>query len=128
MRTMPDLTRRRDPDRADCWFVYYGDARVGTIARGIGPNAASQWQWLCGFYPGSHPGEQRGGTAGTFDQARADFEKAWQMFAANRNESDYQAWRDQRDDALPMTFVDLIDQAAYLRGRMTLRTMRVSAR
>jgi hypothetical protein len=40
---------------------------------------------------------ERGGTAGTFDQARADFEKAWQVFAANRTESDYQAWRDQRD-------------------------------
>ena len=26
---MPALTRRRDPDRANCWFVYYGDVRVG---------------------------------------------------------------------------------------------------
>jgi hypothetical protein len=31
------------------------------------------------------------------DQARADFEKAWQMFSARRTEADYQAWRDQRD-------------------------------
>jgi hypothetical protein len=34
-------------------------------------------------------------TAATFDQARADFEKAWQMFSARRTEADYQAWRDQ---------------------------------
>ena len=41
---------------------------------------------------GSEPGEQRSGTANTFDQARAAFEKAWQVFAANRTESDYQAY------------------------------------
>jgi hypothetical protein len=34
------------------------------------------WQWLCGFYPGSDPGEQRGGTTETFDGARAAFETA----------------------------------------------------
>jgi hypothetical protein len=33
----------------------------------------------------------------TFVQARAAFEAAWQVFAANRTESDYQVWRDQRD-------------------------------
>ena len=95
---MPDLTRRRYPERPDCWHVYYGDVHVGTISKCVGnPGAAEAWQWRCGFYPGSHPGEQRGGTAGTFDQARAAFEAAWQVFAANRTESDYQAWRDQRD-------------------------------
>ena len=84
--------------RADSWLVYYGDVHVGTIARAVGnPNAEPQWNWLCWFYPGSNPGEQRSGTADTFDQARAAFEKAWQVFAANRTESDYQAWRDQSD-------------------------------
>src|SRR6266550_6681351 len=30
---MPALTRRRSPDAPDeCWHVYYGDVRVGTIA------------------------------------------------------------------------------------------------
>jgi hypothetical protein len=33
---MPALTRRRYPDRLDCWHVYYGDVHVGTIARRIG--------------------------------------------------------------------------------------------
>ena len=37
------------------------------------------------------------GTAATFEQARADFAKAWQVFSAKRTEADYQAWRDQRD-------------------------------
>ena len=55
-------------------------------------------EWLCGFYPGSDPGEYRDGTAATFDQARADFEKAWRVvFGPSLTEADYQAWRDQRD-------------------------------
>jgi hypothetical protein len=73
------------------------------IADGGGPPAPPQTehsldrQWRCGFYPGSKPGECKAGTSPTFDQARADFEKAWQVFSATRTETDYQAWRDQRD-------------------------------
>jgi hypothetical protein len=95
---MPALTRRRDPEaRQETWHVYYGDVRVGTIARSVGnPNAAPQWQWRCGFYPGSDPGECRAGTVPTFDQARAEFEAAWQVFSTRRTEADYQAWRDQQ--------------------------------
>src|SRR5205823_1795227 len=52
---------------------------------------------LCGFYPGSDPGEQTGGTAATFEQARADFEVDWKRFSARRTPADYQAWRDQRN-------------------------------
>jgi hypothetical protein len=30
---MPELTRRRDLEaRDECWHVFYGDARAGTIA------------------------------------------------------------------------------------------------
>jgi hypothetical protein len=75
---MSDLTRRQDPDRPDCWQIYFGDVHVGTVAKSVGnPNAKPQWQWHVGFYPGSKPGEQRGGTAPDFDQARAAFEAAW---------------------------------------------------
>jgi hypothetical protein len=52
--------------------------------------------WSCGFYPGSHPGEHQDGTAATFDEARADFEKAWTLFLSKRTEADFQAWRDQQ--------------------------------
>jgi hypothetical protein len=31
------------------------------------------------FYPGSHPGEHQNGTAMTFDEAGADFERAWKI-------------------------------------------------
>jgi hypothetical protein len=50
----------------------------------------------CAGYPGSNPGEQRGGTAGTFEQARAKFETAWRVFLPKRSEADFQAWRDQQ--------------------------------
>jgi hypothetical protein len=71
---------------------------VGTIAIRTGsPHDTDPWEWCCGFYPGSRPGEYRSGTAASFDQARADFEQAWKIFLSNRTEADFQAWRDARD-------------------------------
>jgi hypothetical protein len=77
--TMPALTRRRDPEvRGECWHIYFGDVRVGTIAIKSGaPSDVDQWVWVCGFYPGSHPGEQTTGSVPDFERARADFEVAW---------------------------------------------------
>jgi hypothetical protein len=56
---MPQLTRRSSPDAPEeCWHVYYGDVRVGTIAIRTGrPPGEDPWQWSCGFYPGAHPRE-----------------------------------------------------------------------
>jgi hypothetical protein len=59
------------------------------------PHDTEPWEWRCGFYPGSRPGECSSGTADTFDEARADFEAAWRVFLSNRIEADFQAWRDQ---------------------------------
>ncbi len=71
---------------------------VGKIAHSVGnPHAAPLWQWRCGFYPGSEPGDWTSGTAATFDQARAAFESAWRVFLSKRTEADFQAWRHQRD-------------------------------
>jgi hypothetical protein len=57
---MPQLTRRRYPERQDCWHVYLGDVHVGTIVRRVGqPHDQDAWQWLCGFYPGSNPASRR---------------------------------------------------------------------
>jgi hypothetical protein len=96
---MPALTRRRDLEAADeCWHVYYGDVRAGTIAKRIGiPPGEDAWGWACGFYPGCHPREQTHGTAATFDQARTEFEEAWRVFLSNRTEADFEEWRRQRD-------------------------------
>jgi len=33
----------------------------------------------------------------SFEEARADFEAAWQVFLSKRTEADFQAWLDQRD-------------------------------
>ena len=50
---MPELTRRRSLDAPDeCWHVWYGDVRVGTIAIRTGmPPGEDPWGWACGFYP-----------------------------------------------------------------------------
>ncbi len=96
---MPALTRRRDPEALqESWRIFYGDVCIGSIAIRSGiPVDKDPWCWNCGFYPGSRPGECTAGTADSFDQARADFEAAWRVFSASRTETDYQAWRDQRD-------------------------------
>jgi hypothetical protein len=96
---MPELTRRRSADhRHNCWHVYYGDIHAGTIVERVGnPRDTDPWEWSCGFYPGSHPGECTNGTSATFGDARADFESAWQLFLSKRTETDFQKWRHQRD-------------------------------
>jgi hypothetical protein len=69
---MPELTRRRSPDhREEWWEIYYGDIHAGTISMRTGnPHDTEPWEWQCGFYPGSRPGECTSGMAETFDQAR----------------------------------------------------------
>jgi hypothetical protein len=73
---MPILTRRHEKDRhQENWQVYYGDVRIGWIGERAGaPKSADQWGWTCGFHPRDR---HLSGTAGSFDQARADFEAAW---------------------------------------------------
>ena len=69
---MPELTRRRSEHNRRCWHIYHGDVRVGTIAERVGnPHDTDQWEWNCGFYPGSEPGEYQSDTAATFAEARA---------------------------------------------------------
>jgi hypothetical protein len=66
---MPVLTCHRDLDRKEeCWLIYYGDGHVGTIFKIA--SYPPQWEWRCGFYPGSEPGEDKAGTATTFGQDR----------------------------------------------------------
>ncbi|MCC8968191.1 hypothetical protein H8A95_39280 [Bradyrhizobium sp. Pear76] len=91
---MTELTRRPDPDRQDCWQVWYGDIRAGSIARAVGaPGNAEMWHWHCGFYPGSDPGECTRGSAGSLDEARAAFASEWDAFLKKRTEADFEAWR-----------------------------------
>jgi hypothetical protein len=50
---MPTLTRRRDFESQDeCWRVYYGDVRIGAIAKRTGiPPGEDPWGRGCGSYP-----------------------------------------------------------------------------
>jgi hypothetical protein len=80
----PALTRRRYPESEECWHVYYGDVHAGTIAIRTGiPHDEDPWEWHCGFYPGSQPGEHTSGTALTFEEARAGFERNGDYDAAS---------------------------------------------
>jgi hypothetical protein len=94
--THAELTRRRSPDRSDCWHVYYGDVRVGTIAARAGlPVDVDQWGWQCGFYPPSHCGRHCDGTAETFEQARSEFEVAWRGYLPKCTDADFDEYRRQ---------------------------------
>ncbi len=93
------LTRRRDPDaRQESWLLSFGDVHVGTISlRSGNPAESDPWQWSCGFYPGSNPGECTNGTAPTFENARAEFLAWCAIFLPKRTEADFEAWRPERD-------------------------------
>jgi hypothetical protein len=96
---MPALTRRRSTDAPEeCWHIYCGDVRVGTIAIRTGiPHEEHPWGWICGFYPGCQPSEYKDGTAKTFDKARREFQRAWRVLLSTGTEADFQACRDARD-------------------------------
>jgi hypothetical protein len=91
---MPTLSRKRVNDRPETWHVLYAGVRVGVIVERSGaPPSSDQWQWVCGFYPGSNPGDDRRGTSATFEAARAAFEAAWRDYLPKRTEADFEEWR-----------------------------------
>jgi len=95
---VPTLTRRLDPDSRNCWQIWYGDIHAGAIARAVGnPGNAERWNWHCGFYPGSEPGDCTSGSADTFPEARDAFLNAWAIFLSKRTEADFEEWRHKRD-------------------------------
>ncbi len=91
---MIELVRRRLNERYESWGIFYGDVRVGTISELFGSGSKLIWSWSCGFYPGCSPGEETSGNNPTFDQARAEFERAWQRLLPKKTEADFQEWRD----------------------------------
>jgi hypothetical protein len=93
---MSALTRKRVNDRPLTWHVHYAGVRVGVIVERSGaPPSSDQWQSVCGFYRGSNPGDDRHGTAASFEAARAAFEAAWRDYLPKRTEADFKEWRDQ---------------------------------
>jgi hypothetical protein len=90
---MPALTRRRSTDaREECWHVYYGDVRVGTIAICSGnPYDEDPWDWNCGFYPGSHPGEHQVEPPQPSTRPAPISKPPGSFFWGKRTEADFQA-------------------------------------
>jgi hypothetical protein len=88
------FTRKRVRDQLETWHVHYAGVRVGVICERSGaPPLADQWEWQCGFYPGSKPADDRYGTARDFEAARTAFEAAWRDYLPKRREADFQAGR-----------------------------------
>jgi hypothetical protein len=96
---MPALTRRAvDNAHQETWHVYYGDIHIGAIAERAGvPKDVEQWEWNVGFFPRSHRGHSESGTAASFREARADFERAWDRYLIECTAQDFTDFRRQRD-------------------------------
>jgi hypothetical protein len=101
---MTTLTRCRNNDpHCEGWRIFYGDVQVGTIAKSAGmPLESKQWNWSCGFYPGVEPGQQRSGSAASYEKARAAFERAWRQllpqltpesFEVHRRHLTFERWK-----------------------------------
>jgi hypothetical protein len=74
-----DLTRRLIDEDHQTWAIMCADVRVGAISKRSGaPRHVPQWRWDCGFYPGIEPGQHQEGVAETFEEARSEFQVAWE--------------------------------------------------
>ena len=92
---MPALTRRRDLEAPDeCWHVYYGDVRAGTIAKRVGiPFDEDLWGWACASTR-AHTRANARTVRPLPSTTRAEFEEAWRIFLSNRTKADFQEWRE----------------------------------
>jgi hypothetical protein len=92
-----ELSRRRDREaRIERWQIWFDGVQVGSIGQRSGvPKHVPQWEWSCGFYPGSDTCEHRGGIADCYETARAAFGRAWAEFLHKCSDADFDAWRHQ---------------------------------
>lgn len=87
------LTRRSlNTERFESWGIYRGDLQVGTISSGVGTHGDAIWRWSCGFYPGCAPGMLSEGNQPTYDQAKAEFQKAWERLEPQISPAMADAW------------------------------------
>jgi hypothetical protein len=71
------------------------------------PNTAPQWQWRCGFYPGSGPGKCKNGTAASYEAVRSGFLAARRVFLSHRTDEHCDhAGHDQDPHGVPNESVD----------------------
>jgi hypothetical protein len=69
---MTALTRKRVTDRPETWHIHYAGVRVGVIVekRSGARRHQISGSGFVGFYPDSNPGDDRHGTAASFEAAR----------------------------------------------------------
>jgi hypothetical protein len=96
---MPELTRRGSPDAPDeCWHVFYGDVRVGTIALRTGmPPGKVLGAGHAASIPAAIPANARTAPRPRSPRPAPTSRQRGGYFCQNRTEADFQAWRDQRD-------------------------------
>lgn len=92
------LTRRRSKDaREECWHIYFGDVRVGTI--GFAP--ACRLMSISGDGAAASSRCRNGLIAPTArpvaSRPRRDFNSAWRTLLPELTEADFDAWRAERD-------------------------------
>jgi hypothetical protein len=92
---MAALRRLREKDsHQESWHILHGDIRVGWIGLLSGvPTHGEQWGWRCGLPQLVVRGMRTGGSAATFEQARADFETAWENYLPLCTTADFEAYR-----------------------------------
>jgi hypothetical protein len=54
---------------------------------------AVQRLWTCGFQPGGAPKDYALGLADTFEEARDQWQAAWEVYLPRRTEIDFEEWR-----------------------------------
>ena len=85
---MVELTRRRDDtEDLEQWSIWDGDVRVGVMRHVNATEGSMTWQGGCWG--------RETGNADTFDEARAEFQKAWDRVAPTITEADRDAFRFQ---------------------------------
>lgn len=79
------LTRRRDQtENLEQWSIWDGDVRVGVMRKANATDGAMVWQWSCW--------SAATGSADSFDQAREDFQRAWEKIGPTITAADRDAW------------------------------------
>lgn len=94
---MPELTRRRLNERFESWGIFYDDVQVGGLTHQNGLGSSMHWQWSCGFYPGCDLRTQMSaGGEDLFDDAKAAFQKAWELLQPQITPAMLDEWRKDR--------------------------------
>jgi len=87
LQAMPFTRRRDNTENLEQWSIWDGDVRVGVMRKVMATEGTMTWQWGCW-------GDETG-NAGTFEEARAEFQRAWDRVAPTITEADRDAFRFQ---------------------------------